>query len=420
MKLKTEQIALLRAILVTQMNHWIFFPVYVTSIVILHDIVNTGTPYILLWLALGCLPFLLYVGRQKIQKFWQFIILHCSVIGVMFLIPTGHIAIKVLYVLVGVLYAVYSCYIHFKTKERQDPKMYPAFSIGISLIMLYALHHLGNNNWDTVYVTVLIVTLGLYFIIYYIEQYQNFLKVNHSSAGHIPAKEMFQSGMSLVLGYTAVGILILVLISNMDWLKSILNVIKKALWTFLYWIMSLFPKSGPVSMDGPTEAATIANMNDMIEMFEGGESSWIWGVVEYIFGIIFIIAFVLILVKCMIFVVKFIKSKMKAVSFKDQSDSAEAVVDVREKCDIKKDSERKLKLPFLPTSPKERIRHMYKKRILASKTSFDTGKKPEYYTARESSRILERDELFFAYEKARYSDAECDNNDVKRMRNACK
>lgn len=421
MKIKSKQIELLRVLLVTQMNHWTFFPVYVTCIVTLSDIVGTGTPHILLWLALGSLPLLLYIGRQKLRKFWAFALLHLAVIAFMFLIPAPHISIRIFYILIGIFYVIYSCYINFKSIDKRDCKLSPLIGTGIFLVMLYALHFQGYHNWDTIYVTVLITTLGLYFITYYIEQYQNFLKVNNSSAGHIPSAEMFRSGIGLVLGYTGVGIVILLVISNIEWLRGILTFLKNTLISLLYWFLSLFPKSSDTPAPEGSSEITITTM-DGVGMLEADETFWLWNVLEYVLEILFIIGIVFALVKCFIFLVKFIKSKMENLPSKEHSTSDEVVIDIREKCDIAKDNAGKISLPFLHLNPKERIRHMYKKRIFASRSEFPQENEHALnrYTARESGRILKREELAIIYEKARYSDSECDGEDLKRMRNACK
>ena len=95
---------------------------------------------------------------------------------------------------------------------------------------------------------------------------------------------------------------------------------------------------------------------------------------------------------------------------------------MRENCDIIKRHDWNLKIPFIATSPKERIRQMYKKRVLASRNAFSVENKSalNHYTARECGELLEREELALIYEKARYSNEECNGDDIKCMRNACK
>ena len=60
MEAKTERIVLLRELLVTQMNHWSFFPLYSMIAVIIGDIAGTGKPHISLWLV--CFAFLCYIA----------------------------------------------------------------------------------------------------------------------------------------------------------------------------------------------------------------------------------------------------------------------------------------------------------------------------------------------------------------------
>lgn len=418
---KTEQITLLRAVLVTQMNHWIFFPVYVTCILLLGDIVGYTSPRILLWFLLGAIPFMLYLGRQKIKSFWKFALLHLAVVAVMFLLPAPHIAIRVFWILLGVSYAVYSIYLQFKTAERQDTKIYPLFSILIPVVMLAFLHHQGHYDWDQRFVTTLIITLGLYFLVYYIERYLNFLKVNNSSAGHIPATEMFHSGMGLVIGYTSIGILILIFLSNLNWLRNILNYLKKLFLAFTAWFLSLFPRGNDTVTEEITDSPPITMMDDM-GMLEVGETFWLWSILEEALEILVMIGLVFALIKGLLFLFKFIRNKMVGLQRKNDNYSDEKVIDVREKCDIVKQKGHSLKLPFWATDPRERIRQMYKKRILSSRKLLAGGSDSalKQYTARESAQMLECEQLADIYEKARYSQEECNYEDVKRMKIACK
>lgn len=420
MNIKNERVILLRELLVTQMNHWILFPVYAVLLIELNNMNKMSAPPIFLWLALGILPFFLYFARTRLRKFGTLAFAHFAVIGLMLLLPAEHLMIDIFYIVIGAGYVIYSGYLWAATKNRQDYKFPPLLTVPLFVVTLFVLHYQEHTASDTLFMTILILVLAIYFVIYYIEQYQKFLIVNNSSAGHIPASEMFRSGIGLVLGYTGIGCLVLMLVANMDWLSGILKSIKNVITSIIRLIVSLFLQNtgeGNKIVEEPMGGGA-----DMSPMEELGESFWLWEVLEYgiIMGLFVLVVFLLI--KTIVFFIKFIKSKLGILHHDVQETSEKTVVDIREKCDIIKSQEWKMRFPFLPQNAKERIRHLYKKRILSSRSSFSQDGKTllNQYTARESGRILDRKELAIIYEKARYSNMECDSEDVKRMRDACK
>lgn len=396
------------------MNHWAFFPLYTMLVVICNDVVGKGTPHVLLWLILGILPFLLYLGRRHLKKFVPLALLHLSVIIAMFLLPAEHISIRILYLLVGIGYVVYSCYLWASTTHRQDTACYPLLVIALFVTTLYTLHYQGHTEWDTTFVILLIAVLEIYFIVYYIEQYRRFLTVNDSSAGYLPASEMFRSGMGLVLGYTAIGILVMIFISNINWLQSIFHALKGIPVAFIRMISSLIPRNTVGTTEEITEE-TLSAVEEMEFTEEIGESFWGWNILEYIVEIILLVLFLYVLIKAFVFLIRFIRNKLGSYHRGMERAPEEAVSDIHEKCDIIREKEHKSILSFLQMNPKERIRHLYKKRIQEARFE-----RPDRYTPRESGKILGRAEMASIYEKARYSKTECTGEDVKKMRHACK
>lgn len=421
MKIKQERIMLLRELLVTQMNHWTFFPLYIVFVVILSNITNAGAPNPLHWLFLGVLPFLFYVARSRL-KFVPMLLLHMAVMGISIILPSENMVIRIFQVAVTFLYVIYSIVLRVNEREKKDGKVVPLLMMGISVLTLYLLHYLDHREWDFAIITGLIVIIALYFLNYYVEQYQNFLTVNQSSAGHIPAREMFHSGMSLVAGYTGIGVAILILVSNANWLLVILNAGKGILGFLLRGIQALFSSDEP-----PKEELTISESTGtaggMMEGLEPGDGFWLWQVLEYIIIFILFVLLAIVLVKCFISLSRLLLEKLKQSHAIRQEVSADEVVEVREKCEIIRDNHRKRDFLFWNLKPAERIRQLYKKRILASQSCLagdNQSRSLNLFTARECGRILEREELAYLYEKARYSQEECNNEDVKRMKTVCK
>lgn len=426
MNSKPDNITLLREFLITQMNHWMLFPIYTVFAAMCDNTFGRNispSSRILLWLVFGLIPFLLYLGRILFKKFWGLGFLSVAIIFLMYMIPTSHVAMQVLHIGVGLGYVINSIYLRMQTTHKNNSKIPPSAGVVISAVCLFVLFYQGHTGWTSSFITILIASLGLYFIAYYIEQYQNFLSANAGSAGYIAEKEFFRSGASLVIGYTGIGLLIMFLVSNTTWLSVILQVIKNILIFILRLLFSLIPKD--TQTEELPSSPTAVEMPGYMEQMEAAETSPIWVFLEKVAIVLTVAAVVFLLVKIMIFLVKFIQKML--INFEPEilkHSGAEDVFDVREKCAIDKDSDWQMPLPFLIRNPKKRIRQLYKKRILSSRTAFSQDHKDASYlnlfTARESSRILNRDELARIYEKARYSNEDCDTEDVKQMKNACR
>lgn len=421
MKVKQDHIMLLRELLVTQMNHWTFFPLYIVFVVILSNITDSGTPNPLQWLLLGVLPLLFYVARSRL-KFGRMILLHMAVMGISIILPSENMVMGLFQVAVTFLYVIYSIVLWAKEREKKDGKVVPLLMMGISVLTMYLLHYLNHREWDFAIITGLIVIIALYFLNYYVEQYQNFLTVNQSSAGHIPAREMFHSGMGLAAGYTGIGIAILILVSNADWLLVILNVGRGILSFLLRGLQALFP-----SDESPKEELTIRESSGMdggmMEGLEPGDGFWLWQVLEYIIIFVLFVLFAIVLIKCFISLFRLLLEKLKQSHSIRQEVSFDEVVEVREKCEIIRDNQWKKDFRFWNLNPADRIRQLYKKKILSLQSGLAGDKqhrKLNLFTARECGRILEREELAYLYEKARYSQEKCNSEDVKRMKSACK
>lgn len=425
MNKKPDNITLLRELFITQMNHWMFFPIYAMLITLCGVITgktDASSSLILLWLGYGCIPFLLYLGRVLFKKIWILAFLSLGILFLMYRIPTSHMATKVLHIFVGLLYVIHSLYLRMQTTHKNNSKISPAAGVTISAVCLFVLLHQGHSCWTSVFITVLIIALGLFFIAYYIEQYQNFLSANASSAGYIAQKELFCSGALLVTGYTGIGLLLLFLVSNTTWLNVILQAGKKILFFLLRLLFSLIPRSTRTE-EFSSSPATM-EMPEYMEPLPGGETSLIWLLLEKVAMVITFAGVIFLLIKIITFLVKFIRKML--MNYEPDSSKysrEEDVYDVREKCSIEKDSDWQMALSFFTKNPKMRIRQLYKRCLLSSRTVFTDNTEASSLnclTARESSRLLNRDEMAQIYEKARYSSEKCDDDDVRNMKKACK
>ena len=293
--------------------------------------------------------------------------------------------------------------------------------VGIAAFSAFFVHYLGVRDWDEHYIIALIAAIALYFVIYYIDHYLHFLAVNESSAGFLPAKEMFRSGLGLVLGFTVLGAGILVLSSRVAWMSGILRLIKALLLRFLRF---LFSGKG----EEPAEEIEIPiieeRQNDMGEMPlpEATEPFWLWKVLEVIAIIVFAGLICALAVLFLIKLFRLIRQYLNLHFRQERSVETGGTYDLREKCELEHSPERTRHSLFTALAPHERIRRLYKKKLLssASRLSEEDRNRMDIYTAKEWEKKLETRGMSDLYEQARYSNREMTAADVKRMKEVCK
>ncbi len=406
----------------TQMNHWAFLPLYLSAVVLGQNITNTGEAHLLLWCVFGCIPIIFYFLRRYVHKAVFFFVAHLAVIAVMLFLPASNMVVRIFYICTGVIYILYSLALWIKTKDGQDVKLYPLLSAGISFVMLFFMNRLNCDNWNNVCMTALIFVISSYFVIYYIEQYLHFLVVNQSSASHIPAREMFRSGLGMVSVYTLLGIIILVFTTHMTWMKGIVDGIKNVLFAILRFLFGLLPQQEGVAEETISAAENMQALIEMNDQKLSGETGWFWTVVEYIMYIALVIAFAYVTVILLLKLFHFIRNRLGQRIVRENANQEE-VFDVHEKLAVSRKKKNSPVNPFERLEPAARIRRMYRRKMLASENLLVREHNTEQlgrFTAREGEKILETTGLASTYEKARYSGEECTAEDVKRMRAACK
>lgn len=426
---KSERLELIMEILTSQMNHWIFFPLVMTALGLF--IKYSGTPAdtgpgFLLWAACGLIPVVCFLFRNYVERFWSFVLCHGTVIGGMvFLATLLPVHSAILCVVCGALYTLYS----FMLRLREDSSVYsdainPLTALGISVAANFMFHRQdGMPDWDRYYMFILIGVFACYLIIYYLKHYLSFLRVNKSSAGYLPAKEILRSGIGFVLPYTLAGALILILSLNVAWLEPILGGLKEGLKLVLRFLVRLLPNSGNEEEPILSEDAGYAPEAGMVSLFPA-ETFWLWEVLEPLIFIVFICICAYGLIKAMKALVRFLREKFGSRPAKGGLNTGqESVYDIREKCIIeKRESAGKEAGLFQRFSPLERIRRLYKKRVLSSMTGGSKDRDREalnYMTARECGDRLALPDMADIYERARYSGGEATVEDVRQMKLAC-
>ena len=420
MEFKFNKIIIIKEFLVTQLNHWSFFPIYFSISMILGGIASFEKPYVLRYALLGIIPFLLYLVRCNVHKIWQLALCHIGLILPFVLLPYKHIYYTVVFIGIVLIYFIIS-WTGWGKNNNQNKAIYAPFSVSASIVFLFLLNKQGYENYELFFIIPVIIELAVYFIIYYIEQYFKFLSVNNSSASHIPAKDMLKSGGLLVALYTAISISIILFVSTFGWLKNILAIISKGLKALLKTILNALPNGSDTIVTVNPDEAQQQMIDAMMFETEDVPTFWLWVVIEKALMAFFVIGILILLIVLILKIYSLIRMKL---SIKSESISRlnENMTEVREKIEVESNKSGIKLNPFKSMSASERIRHIYKKLLVANKEhligSSDISALSNL-TAKEASNKLSKD-FFYVYEKARYSNLECNAEDVKKMKEACK
>lgn len=416
-----DKIRFVNEILTEQMNHWLLYPLALFVAGASQNLTGVGNPMLPAWALCGLIPFCFFLIRRRVTRLFPFVLLHLVTASLSLLIPAGFSAGKVVCILCTVGYLLHSHVLRLKHDAVFSDRMHLAAGVGIGAVSVFFVHYLEIREWDNCYILSLIAGIALYFIVYYMDHYLYFLSVNESSAGYLPAAEMFHSGMGLVLAYTILGAGILFFSAQFAWLSRILQPLKNLLFGFLRFLLS-----GRTMAEEEAEIPIAEGMpqSDMGEMGlpETNAPFWLWKLLEYLA----IVALVLFL--CGVILISLVKLFQLIQQYrnlhlqkKQNIESADAV-DLREKCGLERNFQRKRLNLLAAISPQERIRKLYKKKLLSSipRMAEEDRNRLDLYTAAEWERKLETVGMAALYDQARYSHREMTGADVKRMKENCR
>lgn len=423
---KTERLKLVIEILTSQMNHWIFFAFVMAVRGITMGFMGNSTgdePDFLLWAVCGLVPIAFFLVRCYAERLWLFVLYHGAVLAVLSAAALLYRNGTVICAVCAVVYTI--CSLKMRLGENSavySEGIHPLAAVGLSAAANFLFHiEDGMPDWDRYYLFILIGVLACYMIIYYLKHYLNFLRLNESSAGYLPAGEMLSAGMGLILPYTLFGVMILLLSLNVDWLEPIFRVLTKGLKEVLRFIFRLLSVSDaaeePISVEKSISYSPEAEMLSPPE----AENFWLWEVLEYAVLILFACGCVFALVKGLRWLVRYLREHFgRNAAGENIITGREDVLDVREKCSIEKSGSGSKSLSlFRIFTPVERVRRLYKKRVLSGKDGIKDRGTLKVMTARECGEALSLPNMARLYEQARYSDKEITSEDVRRMKLAC-
>lgn len=415
------KIRFVNEILMEQMNHWLLFPLaLIVSGASLH-LSGQGEPALLMWILCSLFPFCFFLIRCTIRKLIPFTLLHLAVAAFALLIPVPFPAARAVCIACALGYLISSHILRLKYDVLFSEAMHLPVGVGMAAASIFFIHYLEIRTWENYYIFPLIGGITLYFIIYYIDRYLNFLSMNESSAGFLPAAEMFRSGLGLVALYTLLGTVILTLSSQFAWLSGLLQPVKNLLIGFLRFLFSGHTMSEEEAEIPFVEEMPTNNMGEM-RLPETEEPFWFWKVLEFIFIAALICIFCGAAALALIKLFKLICQYLNLRGKQSRNPEAENAWDLREKCGLERNQEKKRSSLFAALSPRERIRKLYKKKLLACipKLSETERNRVDIYTANEWEDILGTSGMAELYDLARYSGTEITGAQVKRMKEVCK
>jgi len=411
--MKLEKVFVLKEILTEQMNHWFLFPLILT---VGFNLGEAPLPNLLMWIFCSVFPLFFFWLRRRLTKSPAFFLSHIIIIALSVIaLCQFHSFGGGIYALYVTGHALYSLLLRLTKTQPYSGAIHMIVGVVISVFAGIMLQNKLESR-ITYYAFSLIAAMILSFFTLYIQQYLDFLSTNKSSAGHLPASEMFRSGMELVAGYTFLGAAIMVISTHFKWFSDALQWIKDFLIKLLRRFFS--------SIVGETKQDMIPqgedNLTDVLDTLPKTEPFWLWEVLGLIVELVFVL-FLFLMMATLLW--KFFRWLYSLLASRERAEDLpeDGALDIREKCDMETHTGRPKRDLRGAFSFRERIRRLYKKKLLISSSQMSEQERTHlnYYTAREWEEKLRTDGMAGVYEMARYSEHEMTAEDLKKMKEAC-
>ena len=367
------------------------------------------------WMTLLGIPLYLYITRKKVQNFFLFFFVQLLPVAVACMI-SAPIGIKLIALCMTVFYVISSIKIRL-AEIPQEVVFMPVVSIaifgGTHIIEEFFL----KNGWGHYYFFLTFLYVIAYFFYYFLERYLNFILVNKNSASNIPEAEIFRSGMKQTGVYVACGVAIMLLCVNVEWLSYIIRLVGRGLLAVIRFFVSFLIQD---TVKPETTQQAQGNRGDMAGFLEKGEAHPFWIFLEKVLMAAVFVGIIAAIIVGLVKGYQFLRKNFRKIEKKHQE--VQNGLDIRESCEIERGSgERSRWFSFLNNT--EKIRKMYRKRVLKSKALIvgtSGNKELEYLTAKECCDKISADSLKEIYEKARYSNENITADDVRNIRASIK
>lgn len=421
-----KKIQLICEVLTEQMNHWMLFPIALTIMEMTRGQTGMEKPDMLLWVLCSLFPLLFFVlrthqgGKRRIRFLLLSIAAAAAYTFVLVLMPRPLIG-RGICAFCGAGYLLHSLILKLKKDVLYTAAIQLPVAVVLSLVSTFMRH---TNQWNHYYTFSLIAVTAMFFIVFYMRQYLDYISLNMSSAGHLPIGEIFRSGTGLAAAYTLLGVMILIISVQHEWLAKLLKPVADFLVQLLRFLLSkILPKKVAVKEDMPLwEKEPVGIQSPQLP--EPNEAFWLWKVLEVMFTLALLVGMVYVAVRLLLKLLALLQEYLNRRVIRPGTEDP-AVSEVREKCDIRSiDGRRQRRALSEALTNKERVRRLYKRKILSCGAKL-IGKDGEsrsrlgLSTAREWEERLQAAGMAGIYERARYSRSEVTADDVKRMRAVC-
>ena len=404
-----KAIAFARIILNIQLNHLIF----VAAAVSLMGVIGSSDSHLLFWIGTGIVPVFLYFWRVKVKKIAVFFIGMCALLTVGVVLPLD-IFMKFLTIGMILLYCIFTV----RKKLTERPELVELVSPAVFVLVIGAMTFKNHIYTGQCFGIAWGYLIG-YFLYHFMTEYLNFVNINENSASNMPEKELFTQGVKQVGVFTGITIGIAWITSNTDWIAKIVTAFGGWIKGFLKYIFAGI--AGAIEEESVPEAPVV-DMGQDEGIFEPVEYSELWLKIQEILEALYYVIVFLILVAIVFFgvrlIVHFVKENFTKIGKKKANKEILSNQDIRESCreEVSK-KEKRVLFDFL--SNEQRIRAIYKKKVLQEKVKIVGEAGPEglaYLTAKECCDKIEAAELKEVYEKVRYSSEKVTGEDVRRVK----
>lgn len=421
-----NKIQLICELLTEQMNHWILFPAALVIMEMTRGQTGMQKPDLMLWILCSLFPLLFFILRtyhvRKQKKRYLFLLWHLAAAAgltlALLLVPRSFVG-RMLCILCGAGYMLQSMVLMLKKELRYTVAIQLPAGVALSLIASIMRQ---TNQWNAYYSFSLIAVIGLFFIVFYMRQYLDYMTLNRGSAGNLPIGEIFHSGAGLVLAYTLFSVTVLVISTQFEWLAKLLKPVTDLFLQFLRFLLSKLIHPEDAAEEELTTIEEEARMIGDPQLPEPKGPFWIWQALQILFTVALLAALAFLALKLLMRLIRLLQEYLNRRMARQYAQDEETF-DLREKCEPGKPAEKKRQSLGTAFTNKERIRRLYKRRLPSLCRRREAKERErsrlELLTAREWEKRLETDGMASVYEKARYSLQDVTAEDVRQMREAC-
>lgn len=339
------------------LNYAVVFGIEIALNALIGDRVPVGV-----WLVAALYPVCFYLFRKKLKHFWVFFLLHPAVVVFATLMvkswPVGAVAIAVL----GVFYGLHSIRlrVHQVIREREFPL--PAAAVVVIAAFLVCSYKQSQTDCMLVLGSFFVWLPGI-LIKRYADNYLSYVKINAGSAGVIPEKNIFRTGIIVVALYSVVCVALLIVCCTtplVDKLTEGAICLGKILRWLIVWLLTMLSGEPEKAVEQAT--VSVPEMEMGWGEFEEVRPTPVW--IEVLGKLVFWSIVVALIVAVFVSIVLLFRWMIKSFYQTDRGRKETLEAGVEEKTEsIAYREKRKRAQLFIGIEPSAKIRRAYKKTI---------------------------------------------------------